>query len=58
MPRLSEFSIETGLPVVGFLSKRVLRLVRTWAKEHQEELEENWKRVRKHEEPKQIKPLQ
>ena len=48
--------IPTGV-VQGKMSKRRLRLVQEWFKEHQAELMENWKRARKRQAFRKIAPL-
>ena len=40
--------IEQGTIIAGRLPRRALRLVVEWAREHEEELRENWHRARRH----------
>jgi len=53
----AKIEIASGKVVVGHLSVPALRLVRKWASEHREELEENWIRLSNEESPKPIEPL-
>jgi hypothetical protein len=47
----------TGRLIAGSLPTRALRLVRSWAKLHHDELHANWQRVVNKEPPAQIAPL-
>ena len=38
----AQFAIETGELLAGKLPSKAVKLVREWAKDHQEELRENW----------------
>ena len=38
----AQFSIETGELLAGKLPSKAVKLVREWAKDHQQELRENW----------------
>ena len=53
----AKIAIETGELIVGTLPGRALRLVREWLDEHRTELETNWERAVRHEQPEQIEPL-
>jgi Domain of unknown function (DUF4160) len=54
----AKIEIATGGVLAGSLSKRALRLVREWTEQHREELEANWERVVKSDQPESIEPLQ
>jgi len=43
--------------IAGGLSRRAQKLVTEWAKEHQEELRQNWNLAREHKPPHPIDPL-
>jgi hypothetical protein len=43
--------------IAGSLPGRALRLVREWIEEHRDELEVNWERAVRYQEPKPIEPL-
>lgn len=48
-----------GLRILdGYLPRRVLRLVRSWAKIHQDELRDNWFFAETHQVLKDIAPLE
>jgi Domain of unknown function (DUF4160) len=49
--------IATGDVLAGSLPGRALRLVREWLDAHRGELEANWDRARRHEQPAPIAPL-
>ena len=49
--------IRTLTVLRGGLPKRALALVREWAKQHRDELMENWERCRRNAYPKKIPPL-
>lgn len=49
--------IATGDVLAGSLPGRALRLVREWLDAHPGELEANWDRARRHEQPAPIAPL-
>lgn len=51
------FSINDLKIIEGGLPKRIVSLVLEWAFDHREELLEDWKLARKHEELRKIKPL-
>ena len=51
------FSINDLKIIEGRLPKRIVSFVLEWAFDHREELLEDWKLARKHEELKKIKPL-
>ena len=51
------FSINDLKIIEGRLPKRIVSFVLEWAFDHREELMEDWKLARKHEELKKIKPL-
>ncbi len=38
----AQFAIESGELLAGKLPSKAVKLVREWAKDHQEELRENW----------------
>jgi Domain of unknown function (DUF4160) len=38
----AQFAIETGELLAGKLPSKAVKLVREWAKDHQQELRENW----------------
>ena len=38
----AQFVIETGELLAGKLPNKAIKLVREWAKDHQQELRENW----------------
>jgi len=59
MPRISSFyGIVIYLELIaGGLPRRAQKLVTEWAKEHQEELRENWNLAREHQPPHPIDPL-
>lgn len=50
--------IETGGLLRGRLSPRALGLVSEWAALHREELRENWRRAKAHEELLRVAPLE
>jgi hypothetical protein len=49
--------ISDGSVFAGTLPRRALRLVRTWHRLHQDELEHAWERASRHEYPGSIEPL-
>ena len=49
---LADFSV-----IAGGLPNRAKRLVRAWARAHQDELVDNWERARRHEPLERIDPL-
>ena len=53
----ASIEIETLSVLAGELPQRALRLVRDWAREHRDELSENWARARRHETLRRIEPL-
>jgi Domain of unknown function (DUF4160) len=54
----AKIAIANGDLLAGSLSRRALRLVREWLGQHRLELEANWQRVIKNEQPREIEPLQ
>jgi Domain of unknown function (DUF4160) len=53
----AKIEIATGAVIAGVLPGRALRLVREWIGEHRDELEANWERAVRYEEPTPIEPL-
>ena len=53
----ASIEIETLSLLAGELPPRALRLVVEWVREHQEELEQNWARARRHEPLQWLDPL-
>ena len=53
----ASIDIESLEILVGELAPRAKRLVAEWAREHQNELRENWERARRHEPLQPIEPL-
>ena len=53
----ARIEIGSGEIIGGALSNRVLRLVREWRDMRGAELESNWRRVTRNEEPEWIEPL-
>ena len=53
----AKIEIATGEVIAGSLPRRALRLVREWAEQHHDELEENWERAVTYDKPKPIEPL-
>jgi hypothetical protein len=53
----AKIDIASGAVIAGSLPGRALRLVREWIEEHRDELEVNWERAVRYEEPKPIEPL-
>jgi hypothetical protein len=53
----ASFDIEGIELIAGGLPRRAQRLVTEWAKEHQEELRQNWNLAREHKPPRPIDPL-
>jgi hypothetical protein len=53
----ASIEIENLEVLAGELPPRALRLVTDWASDHQEELQENWDRARRHEPLHRIDPL-
>jgi hypothetical protein len=51
------FEIANGKPMEGALPNRALKLVKTWARAHRHELQENWERAQAGEPLQQIDPL-
>lgn len=49
--------IESLDVIAGGLAPRALRLVVEWAREHQDELRQNWERARRHQPLQRIEPL-
>jgi hypothetical protein len=49
--------IATGEVLAGALPARALRLVREWLAAHRAELEANWDRARRHDQPEPVAPL-
>jgi hypothetical protein len=49
--------VETLSVIGGRLPRRALGLVRTWARQHQDELRANWDRAQRQDELVQIAPL-
>jgi hypothetical protein len=54
---VARIAIETLELIGGSLPPRPLRLIRAWAAEHRQELEDNWERARAHEALEPIEPL-
>ncbi|MCY3022336.1 MAG: DUF4160 domain-containing protein [Planctomycetota bacterium] len=54
----AEIEISSGRVIDGWLPKRVLRLVRPWARVHQDELERNWSNARQERKLSQIEPYE
>jgi hypothetical protein len=52
------FGIETAEVIAGSLPRRQLRLVAAWAELHQNELNEDWRRLQAGQAPAPIAPLQ
>ena len=53
----AKIAIGTGEIIVGSLPGRALRLVREWLDEHRSEMEANWDRAVRHQQPQRIEPL-
>jgi hypothetical protein len=53
----AKIDIATGAVIAGRLPRTALRLVREWLREHQNQLEENFVRVEREEQPMSIAPL-
>jgi hypothetical protein len=53
----ASFDIESLSLLAGGLPRHEIRLVRQWARAHQEELRDNWERARQHQPLKSIEPL-
>jgi hypothetical protein len=53
----AKIEIATGAVIRGSLSPRTLRLVREWLELHRSELELNFERAEKEEQPYRIEPL-
>jgi hypothetical protein len=53
----ASFDIDTFEPIAGRFPPRATRLVRSWARLHQEELHRNWQRARDEEPLLPIDPL-
>jgi hypothetical protein len=53
----ASFDIENFSLLAGRLPRHEIRLVREWARAHQQELRENWKRAREHRPLQSIEPL-
>ena len=53
----AEIDIETLQIVHGELPPRVRALVAEWASQHQDELQENWRRARRHLPLRDVEPL-
>jgi hypothetical protein len=54
----ASFEISSLIRLGGVLPTRVERLVKTWARAHQEELMANWERAQTHQPLEPIDPLQ
>lgn len=54
---LASFATNPPILLEGSLPRRQLRLVLAWAELHQEELEENWRRVQNGLTPQKIKGI-
>lgn len=54
----AELAIDTLEVIGGSLPRRSLALVLEWAALHREELRANWEQCRRHEQPRQIAPLE
>ena len=55
---MAKIEIATGAVLAGSLSRRALRLVREWTEKHRDDLEANWERVVRSDQPESIEPLQ
>lgn len=53
----ASFDIEDAELIAGGLPRRAQKMVAEWAKDHQEELRENWELAREHKPPQPIDPL-
>ncbi|HUY59415.1 MAG TPA: DUF4160 domain-containing protein [Solirubrobacteraceae bacterium] len=53
----ASIEIQTLSVLAGEMPPRALRLVVEWAREHREELEQNWARARRHEPLQRVNPL-
>jgi hypothetical protein len=53
----AKVAIASGEVIAGSLPGRALRLVREWIEAHRAELETNWERAVRHEQPEPIEPL-
>lgn len=53
----ASFDAEKASRLGGTLPRRAERLVIRWAREHRQELQENWERARRHEPLRNIEPL-
>jgi hypothetical protein len=53
----AKIEVATRAVIAGSLPGRALRLVQGWIEEHRDELEANWARAVRYEEPKPIEPL-
>jgi hypothetical protein len=53
----AKIAIATGETIAGSLPGRAHRLVREWIDLHRAELEANWERAVRHEQPRPIDPL-
>jgi hypothetical protein len=53
----ASFAIEGSRRIAGALPPRVEQIIRRWAREHESELMDNWKRARLHEPLKPVDPL-
>jgi hypothetical protein len=53
----ASFDIDNLELIAGGLPRRAQKLVTEWAREHREELLENWNLAREHQPPRPIDPL-
>ena len=53
----ASFEISTLNKLAGWLPPRIERLIKIWARAHEDELMQNWKRAKKHEQLEPIDPL-
>lgn len=55
--KAAKYAVSSLIAIKGRLPRRIDRLIREWANEHQEELLLNWQLMRANQPPRPIEPL-